>query len=78
MECLYNTNSDNVVAYCQHHRCAMTVKQMRCKNCLGKQCHYLQKNESHQYWHQRDLKKQKRKNRKERIDNYVSSIKGQV
>ena len=77
MECLYNTHSENVVAYCKHHKCAMTVKQMRCKNCLGKQCHHLQKNENHQYWHQRELTKQKKKNRKERINNYVNSIKGQ-
>lgn len=78
MECLYHTHSDNVVAYCKYHHCAMTVKQMRNKNCLGKQCNYLQKNESHQYWHQRELTKQKRKKRREDINNYVNSIKGQI
>lgn len=76
MECLYNTHSDNVVAYCKHHQCGMTVKQMKTKNCLGKQCNYLQKNEAHQYWHQRELTKQKRKDRKQRINNYVNNIKG--
>ena len=78
MECLYNTHSNNVAAYCQHHHCAITVKQMRTKNCLGKQCNYLQKNEKHQYWNQREVTKQKRKNRKARIDNYVNSIKENV
>lgn len=77
MECLYGTQSNNVVAYCRHHKCGMTVHQMKTKNCLGKQCNYLVKNEQHQYWHQRELAKQKRKARKERIDNYVNSIKEQ-
>ena len=77
MECLYNTHSNNVVAYCKYHHSGMTVKQMRCKNCLGKQCKHIQKNEEHQYWHQREVQKQKRKKRKENINNYVNSIKGQ-
>ena len=71
MECLYNSHSDNVVAYCRHHRCGMTVKQMKCKNCLGKQCHYLVKNENHDYWRQRDVMKQKRKNRKKEKQEYL-------
>lgn len=70
--CLYDTRSDNVVAYCKHHHCGMTVKQMRCKECLQKQCHYLRKNEEHQYWRQREVMKQKRKARKERLEAYVN------
>lgn len=72
--CLYNTYSDNVVGYCKYHRCCMTVKQMKCKNCLGKQCVHLIKNESHQYWHQREVLKQKKKQRKIDLDNYVNNI----
>lgn len=72
--CLFNTCSDNVAAYCKYHRCYMTVKQMRCKNCLGKQCHYLVKNEDHQYWKQREVTKQKRKDRKRAINEYVSQF----
>ena len=74
MECLYNTSSDNVVAYCKYHHCGMTVKQMRCKNCLGKQCRHLQRNEEHQFWHQRDVMKQKRKDRKNAINEYVNKF----
>lgn len=70
-ECLFNTYSDNTVGYCRHHRCSMTVKQMRCKNCLQKQCRHLVKNENHQYWRQRDIVKQKRKNRKQLINKFV-------
>ena len=69
--CLFNTCSNNVAAYCKHHHCGMTVKQIKAKNCLGKQCWYLQKNESHEWWKQREITKQKRKERKERIKNYV-------
>ena len=65
--CLFNTNSDNVAAYCRYHHCSMTVKQIRCKNCLSKNCWYLVKNESHSWWRQREAMKQKRKDRKERL-----------
>ena len=71
--CLFNTHSNNIAAYCKFHKCGMTVKQMRCKNCLSKQCWHLVKNESHQYWAQREIMKQKRKERKNKINEYVIS-----
>ena len=73
-ECLFNSRSDNCCAYCKHHRCSMTVKQMKAKGCLQKQCWYLVKYEQHQYWQQREATKQKRKDRKDRIDIYVEKI----
>jgi hypothetical protein len=76
MECLFNTISNNVVAYCKYHKCGMTVKQMKCKNCLGKQCHYLKKNEAHDYWRQREVQKQRRKNRRKAISEYVNQFNG--
>lgn len=66
-ECLFNTYSDNCCAYCKLHDCAITVKQMKVKNCLQKQCWHLVKNEEHQYWQQREAVKKKRKARKERL-----------
>lgn len=66
-ECLFNTCSDNVAAYCRYHHCGMTVKQMRCKNCLQKQCNHLVKNEDHNWWKQREATKQKRKARKDAL-----------
>lgn len=74
MECLFNTNSNNVAAYCKYHHCGMTVKQMKCKNCLGKQCHYLVKNETHDYWRQREVQKQRRRERKQAINEYINSL----
>lgn len=80
MECLYNTHSDNIVAYCLNpeHPYGMTVKQMNNKNCRGKQCKHFKKEESHPYWHQLEARKQKRKNRKQRINDYVNNIKSQM
>ena len=74
MECLFNTQSNNIAAYCKHHAVGMTVKQMRCKNCLGKQCHYLVKNETHDYWRQRERVKQYRHARKQAINEYVAQF----
>jgi hypothetical protein len=74
MECLFHTESKNVAAYCKYHKCGMTVKQMKCKNCLGKQCYYLVKNEQHDYWRQRSVIKQKRIERKNEINMYIESI----
>lgn len=68
--CLFNTHSDNVAAYCRYHKCNMTVKQIRCKNCLGKNCWHLVKNENHSWWKQRETMKQKRKDRKEALMNF--------
>ena len=62
--CLFNTKSNNVAAYCNHHHCGMTVKQMKCKQCLQKQCWHLERNEEHKWWKQRAEKKEMRKARK--------------
>lgn len=72
--CLYNTCSNNIAGYCMHHHCAMTVKQIKAKNCLGKNCWYLRKNEQHDWWRQREVMKQKRKDRKQLINEVVSSF----
>lgn len=65
---LYNNYSDNCCAYCKLHKCSMTVKQMRKKECLNKQCWHLVKNDEHEYWKQRDRIKDKRKARKRAIE----------
>ena len=75
-ECLFGTCSNNVAAYCRLHHKNMTVKQMKCKNCLQKECWHLAKNEEHQYWRQRELIKQKKKNKKLMMNEYISAITG--
>jgi hypothetical protein len=73
-KCLYNSQSSNVAGYCRHHNCAMTVKQIKCKNCLQKQCWHLVKNEDHNWWKQREATKQKRKNRKQAMNEKIGGI----
>lgn len=62
--CLFGTHSDNIAGYCKLHKCGMTVKQIKGKQCLFKQCWHLEKNENHQWWRQREITKQKREARK--------------
>ena len=59
-------------AFCTHHRCYLTVKQVRQHECLGKQCWYLKKNEAHDWWRQREVVKQKRKARRQAVNEYVT------
>ena len=74
--CMYGTYSNNVAGYCRLHQVSLTVKQIKCKNCLQKECWHLAKNENHQYWRQRELMKQKRKARKDRFSAYVNTTNG--
>jgi hypothetical protein len=65
--CMFNTESNNVAGYCKLHSKHMTVKQIKCLNCLQKQCWHLKRNEEHKWWQQREEVKQKRKARKARF-----------
>ena len=76
--CLYNTQSDNVAGYCALHHCSLTVKQIKCKNCLGKQCHHLRKNETHDWWRQRQVTKNKRIERKLTLESYTTNKEAQI
>ena len=66
MEVLYGTCSDNCAGYCKKHATGLTVKQIRTKECLAKNCWHLEKMD-HEWWAQRERTKAKRKNRKKRI-----------
>lgn len=74
MNCLYGGESNNICAFCKLHRTGVTVKQMRTKSCLQKGCHYLVKNTDHNYWRQMEVMKQKRKDRKKMINEYVEQF----
>lgn len=54
--------------YCKHHNCYLTVKQLRQHDCLRKQCRHLIKEENHDWWHQREIMKQKRIDKKSRYN----------
>jgi len=64
LKSLYNTeiNKKHCIGFCHHHRCYITCKQLKHKECLKKQCHALERYD-HEYWRQRELIKIKKKNR---------------
>lgn len=59
VEVLYGSETyyKNVAAYCKYHHKHLTVKQIKQKGCLGKQCKCLSKLEHH-YWEIRKKRKQ--------------------
>ena len=66
-KCLYNTYSDKAVGFCWYHYCNITAAQLKRKSCLckgGSECSCLKKYEDHPYWKQREVWKQRRKERK--------------
>ena len=47
--------------WCRYHDCCISVKQLKEKKCLSKECHYLVKYENHPWWDQREREKAKKK-----------------
>lgn len=76
MKCLFNSESNNCCGYCKYHLANLTVKQMRAKECLQKECRHLIKNTEHQYWRQRERAKQNKKLKKKMLNNYIMSLNG--
>lgn len=63
---LARADKRNVVAYCRKHKGYITENQMRRKECLKKQCFYLEKIDN-PFWEEREKKKAaKKKKRAER------------
>lgn len=56
---------NRAVGYCHFHKAALTVKTMKCKECLKKQCDALEKYVEHDFWRQHEQKKELRKARKQ-------------
>ena len=63
---------NKAVGYCYCHCAALTVKTLKNHNCLGKQCNSLKKYENHDFWRQHEQKKELRKMRKQKINNYYN------
>ena len=60
------TKDSRLVAWCKLHEGYLTVKQLRTKQCLQKQCHHLEKI-GHSWWRKREKDKQLKKERKRRL-----------
>lgn len=61
---LYGGRTDAPVGYCYLHKRALTVTQLKKKECLKKQCDCLKRYEQHPFWAKREEKKEKRRARK--------------
>lgn len=56
--------SKNPVGWCCLHRFTLSVKQMKRKRCLVKDCRHFRKKKEHDYWKAKERAKQARKERK--------------
>lgn len=66
VDVLYGSQSEksSCCGYCKLKHKYLTVRQMKTKQCLGKQCNALSKIEEHPFWNYRDRKlKEKKMNR---------------
>lgn len=64
---IYGGKPKNPVAYCAFHHGTLTVKEMKKRGCLGKECYHLQRNEQHEYWNQRAIQKARKSGTKSEI-----------
>ena len=60
---------NRAVGYCHFHKAALTVKTMKCHECLKKQCDALERYGEHDFWRQHEQKKERRKARRQMIAN---------
>ena len=58
---LFHCYSSNLCAWCHYHNAGITVRQMRKKQCLARQCGALEKYAEHPFWkHREDIKRLKK------------------
>ena len=62
---------NRAVGYCHYHHAALTVKTMKCHECLKKQCDALERYGDHDFWRQHEQKKALRKARKQVLATFV-------
>jgi hypothetical protein len=56
---------NRAVGFCHFHKSALTVKTMKCHECLKKQCDALERYVEHDFWRQHEQKKELRKAKKQ-------------
>ena len=63
-------SKNRAVGYCHFHKAALTVKTMKCKECLRKQCDALERYGDHDFWRQHAQKKVMKKAKKQILNSY--------
>lgn len=63
VECAFNQQAkrSNCVAYCENHKCYLTITQLKNMKCLQKQCRYLSKDTTHKFWIERAERRKMKK-----------------
>ena len=61
LKCAFNQQAkkSKCVAYCNNHKCYLTITHLKNMKCLQKQCTYLVKQE-HIFWENREKRKKKK------------------
>lgn len=72
---LYGSESSNTCAFCAYHGRSLTPNQMKQHRCLAKGCTALIRHE-HPYWAEREESKQKRRERKARLEKKYMEVTG--
>lgn len=70
METLYCGDSNNCAGYCKRHHVGLTVKQLKQRECLKKQCRHFERKEDHMYWTQRAAVKRKKKEKRNMMNEW--------
>lgn len=52
---------------CHYHNLYLTPRMVKAHKCLQKQCGALERYEEHEWWHQRELTKQRKKQKRQAI-----------
>lgn len=75
-KCLYSTETyfSRCVGFCGFHNAYLTTKQLKTKNCLGKNCNALIRQNGHPFWLERSLHKLDSKLRKEEAAAKLNSL----
>lgn len=63
LECAFHQKAKRTrcVAYCENHKCYLTIVQLKSMKCLQKQCKHLTRIENHQFWIERAKRKRGKK-----------------
>ena len=71
---LYNTMANSPCGKCKKKNCELTVRQVKAKKCLGKNCWHLVKYPEHEWWHQRELAKERKKEKKKKREEALLKV----
>lgn len=65
LECAFNQQAkrSNCVAYCNYHKCYLTITHLKNMKCLQKQCRHLSKDTTHKFWIERAERRKKKNER---------------